>query len=324
MLTEQIVNSIGRHDLVSDSTLHVVTMVSNPARFHSRYRIFREWADAMRATANVKLHVAEIAFGDRHHEVTGQVQGASELQLRTSHEIWHKENAINLAVRHLLPPDWRYVAWVDADVFFSTPNWALETIHALQHYPVVQPWSEVLDLGPHGNVLNMFRSFGSVIQRGLRPQRYSDEPYIFGHSGFGWACTRHFWENVGGLMDFPILGSSDHHMCFAMINDAKYSVHGKMTPAFLKKVLDWQTLAYRQTSGHVGYVPGRAEHRWHGPKVARRYRERWQILIDHKFDPDQDLRRDAQGLLCLVGKPHLAEAVRRYFRERNEDSIDEG
>lgn len=38
----------------------------------------------------------------------------------------------------------------------------------------------------------------------------------YGHTGYVWACTRYFWENVGGLMDFCILGSADHNMALAM------------------------------------------------------------------------------------------------------------
>lgn len=322
MLTNYVVGGINRHDLVSDSTLHVIAPISNPARYHSRYRIFREWADHMRATPNVRLHVVELAFGDRHHEVTGQEPGASELQLRSPHELWHKENLINLGVR-LLPRDWRYVAWVDADVFFRCSNWALETIHQLQHYEVVQPWSECADLGPHGNALSLFRSFSGLVQRGIKQQTHAGEPYPYGHSGFAWACTRKFWENTGGLMDFPILGSADHHMAWAMIGQVHRSVHQKMPEAFKRRCREWQERAYRETAGNVACVPGLVEHRFHGPKGRRYYRERWDIFVKHGFDPDHDLRRDAQGLYFLAGKPALQEDIRRYMRSRHEDSTEE-
>ena len=48
MLTNYIANGISHHGLVNDSTLHVVAPVSNPARYHSRYKIFRDFAAAMR------------------------------------------------------------------------------------------------------------------------------------------------------------------------------------------------------------------------------------------------------------------------------------
>ena len=323
MISDHIVNQINRHDLVSDSTLHVVAVVSNPARYHSRYRLFREFAAKMRQTANVKLHVVELAFGDRHHEVASGDGVDSELRLRSSHELWHKENMINLGVERLLPRDWKYMAWVDADVAFNNDNWALETIHQLQHYQVVQPWSECLDLGPYGNVMSTFASFCSLVQRGVRIQAYSGEPYQYGHSGFAWACTRTFWENARGLIDWAILGSGDHHMAWAMLNQVDRSLHQQMPEPFKRKAREWQALAYRQTHGNLGYVPGFISHGFHGPKARRRYRERWDIFVKWAFDPDKDLRRDDQGLLYVVGKPGLEEDIRRYMRGRHEDSIEE-
>lgn len=322
MHTSNTANAINHHELVSDSTLHVVAVISNSARYHSRYRIFREWEKKMLETPNVKLYIVEAAFGDRHHEVTSSTN-PQHLQLRTSHEIWHKENMINLGVRHLLPKDWKYLAWVDADVFFNKTNWALDTIHELQRYDVVQPWSECIDLGPDGNTLNLFKSFTSLVCKGVKQQAKSTEPYPYGHSGFAWACTRKFWENVGGLMDFPILGSADHHMAWALIGRVNESIHGGMGDGFRRKCYEWQNHAMKVTNAHVGFVPGTLQHHFHGPKAKRFYRERWQILIDSKFDPDKDLHRDQQGLLYVVNKPRLVNDISAYMRSRNEDSIDE-
>src|SRR6185295_6285399 len=122
------------------------------------------------------LYVVEIAFADRHFEVTSSTN-PRHLQLRTSHELWHKENMVNLGVRHLLPRDWKYMAWVDGDVSFNNPNWALETIHALQHYKIVQPWSECVDLGPKGNVMRTHTSFCKLIASGIMPQAPADGGY---------------------------------------------------------------------------------------------------------------------------------------------------
>lgn len=323
MTTPQgIANAIKRHDLVTDSTLHVVAVVSNPARYHSRYRLFHEFAEAMRATPNVALHVVELAFGDRHHEIAVG-DGLSELRLRSSHVLWHKENMINLGVRHLLPRDWKYAAWIDADVFFNTSNWALETIHLLQHYPLVQPWSECADLGPHGGALTMYRSFGGLASRGVQMQSRATEPYPLGHSGYAWACTREFWENTGGLIDFAILGSGDHHMAWGSIGQIERSLHSGISDGYQRRCREWARSAYRVTHGNLACVPGLLQHRWHGSKTKRYYRERWQILIDNKYDPDHDLARDAQGLLYVRGKPQLEHDISRYMSARQEDGVEE-
>lgn len=315
-----IASQIHNPVLRSDNTLHVVAVVSNPERYHSRYRLARDFIGRMQATPNVKLHVVEAAHGDRAHELLDDGEG---LALRVNTNAWIKENMINLGVRHLLPRDWRYLAWVDADVEFRDPAWAQETLHQLQHFHVLQPWESCADLGHFGRIMQTHTSFGSMRQRDVRIQKWSGEPYPYGHSGFAWACTRTFWEQVGGLIDFAVLGSADHHQAWAMVGEVESTIHGKMSEAFKRRCREWQTRAMMLTHGDVGFAVGRIEHAFHGPKGRRYYRERWQILVDHGFDPDTDLMRDAQGCLHIVGKPALEAAIRKYNRSRCEDSIEE-
>jgi hypothetical protein len=322
MITSHIVNSILKPELQHDNTLHVIGVCSNPARYHSRYRVFREWVEHMKQTKNIQLHLVEAAIGDRQHEVT--VDSDGDLQLRTSSEIWIKENMINLGVKYLLPRDWRYMAWVDTDVFFRDPGWAQETLHQLQTFAVVQPWSDCADLGPQGGITQHFRSFGAQHQRRLPKQMFPDQTYYqYAHSGFAWACRREFYEAVAGLMDFAILGSADHHMAFAMIGEVYNTIHRGMLPSFFRRCYEWQSRALRVTNKEVGFVPGRIEHYFHGPKNRRYYRERWQIMVDAKFDPDHNLIYDAAGVVQLVGNPRLEQDVLMYNRSRHEDSIEE-
>ncbi len=311
-----LVNHNLRPELRSDNTLHVIGVISNPQQYHSRYRLGREWIEAMRSTPNVKLHIVETAFGDRHHEVD------SDLKLRNQSSIWIKESMINLGIRHRLPHDWKYAAWIDMDVFFRDPHWAQKTMHELQHFGIVQPWQNCVDLGPNGSILKTHQSFGSLHQSGVRKQRNQFEPYAYGHTGYAWACSRAFYEAVNGLLDFCILGSADHHMAWACVGDSNATIHRKMTASYFRKIHEWELKAIRITHGQVGYVPGRIEHSWHGSKVNRKYRERWQILIDNAYDPDHDLMYDPQGLIKLIGKPALEHAIHQYTVDRREDSID--
>ncbi len=319
-MTGHIVNQVQNHQLRSDNTLHVIGVVSNPVRYHSRYRLARQWQEAMEATPNVKTYTVEAAFGDRHHEVTEQKDG--HLQLRTKSEIWIKENMINLGVRHLLPRDWKYVAWVDADVFFREPHWAQETLHALQHFSIVQPWQQCADLGHHGNILDTHQSIGYLSQLGKLKPRGQSYPHG-GHSGFAWAATRDFWEQVTGLMDFCILGSADHHMALACLGEDDLRVSGKVEQGFFRRCVEWKNRATKITHNQIGYVHGRIEHSFHGPKRRRYYADRWKILVDNNYNPDTDLMYDAQGMIQLVGKPNLEAAIRKYNRSRYEDSIED-
>jgi hypothetical protein len=72
---------------------------------------------------------------------------------------------------------------------------------------------------------------------------------------------------------------------------------------------------------NIGYVPGLLIHEWHGKKKDRKYKSRWDILIEHGFDPDLDLKRDWQGVWQLTDRsPGLRDGFKAYFAARNEDS----
>jgi len=312
------------HHRPSD-TLHVIAVISNPARFETRYRLYREFAQRMGCNPRIQLHTVETAHGARAHAVT-KFEDPYHYQLRTDQELWQKEAMINAGLRRL-PHDWQYVAWIDADVQFVRPDWAEETIHQLQHFQIVQMFEHAIDLGPTGETLApVHTSLGSLVAAG-KPIKatatYYSEGAKFGHPGFAWAARREAIDAVGGLFDHGILGSSDHHMALALVGQAARSVPKGMHPNYRKAVAQWEARATTHLKGSFGALSGTLLHHWHGRKADRQYASRWEILLRHNFDPYADIYKDAQGLWRLHGnKPGLRDDIRRYFRSRNEDSID--
>jgi len=301
------------------SEFYVVACVMNPMRYQSRYRLYHQFAEHL-VSSGVRLLTVEVAYGDLPFAVT-EPGNQMHLQLRTWDILWHKENAINLGVSRL-PADWRYVAWIDADIQFINPDWARETVHQLQHHPVVQLWQDCLDLGPTGEVIGRATSFGYYWQIGQPMSLYWQEGYKSGHPGFAWAMQRSAFDEVGGLLDTAILGAGDHHMCGAFVGKWRQTTRQGVHPNYQDEVGRWadRAKALRQD---VGFVPGTILHHWHGSKVSRLYQERWEILIKHQFDPRSHLKRDWQGLYQLHQvSPALRDDLRRYFRARNEDSVD--
>ena len=72
--------------------LHIVSVYSNPYRWQRRREIFHDFRFHMETSPNVELHVVEVAFGDRPHEVT-TAGNPLDLQLRTDSSLWIKECA---------------------------------------------------------------------------------------------------------------------------------------------------------------------------------------------------------------------------------------
>lgn len=302
--------------------LDVIAVYANPVRWRSRLRLFHQF-EAHMIESGVRLTTIECAFGERPFELPHR-EGVNRVRVRAHSLCWTKENLINLAIQRL-PHDWRYIAWVDADIRFRKPHWASETVHALQQYQVIQPWSDCYDLGPDDDHLEQHRSFcrlwhdGKPIMQG--PKCGPGSPYRFAHPGYAWAATRQALEWLGGLIETAALGAGDHHMALALIGRVMESVPGGMHPGYIEPLKRWQDRACHHIGFNIGYLPGTIEHAWHGPKEARRYVDRWGVLVRHKFDPAEDLKRNVFGVLELAGnKPALRLDIDRYFRARDEDA----
>lgn len=316
-----------------DHPLHVITTLYNSPRYRNRWKLYEDFAFQCERSGAI-LHTVEVAFGDREFVFTDPCN-PNHLQLRTWHELWIKENLINLGVQ-TLPRDWRKVAWVDADVVFARADWADETKHALEHWPVVQMWSQLHDLNAEFEMLGQIRSFAAYWQEHgcciphhhRHPHHY---PYYHGHGypgapGLAWAMRREAWDILGGLIDYSILGASDWYMAHALTGQIDRVLRKHDKGRLAQKMREWQHRAEcgrwmeRPIVGNVGVVKGIAFHHYHGDKKFRRYQTREQILIRNKYDPDLDLKRDWQGLYQITDRtPQLRRDMHHYFHERKED-----
>ena len=301
--------------------LHVILVLSNPVMFKSRLQLFKDTVERMQKTAGVQLYIAELAFGHRPFEVTNAAN-PRHIQVRGTDEVWLKENLINIALSRL-PPEAKYIGWVDGDVDFVDPHWALESVHALQHYKVIQPWQNAVDLGPNGEHLELHKSFCYQYVRGALKKGKLSYGGEFGHPGYAWCARRETLNQLGGLIDWAILGSADHHMAMAFVGDIETSINQQMGASYHRKADIWQKRAFDVVQHDIGALKGTLLHHFHGKKKNRKYVERWQILIDNQYDPDVDIVHDVQGVIHLRGnKPKLRDDLRAYFRVRDEDSID--
>jgi hypothetical protein len=243
--------------------------------------------------------------------------------------LWIKECLINDGIKsavQLFGDSCQYISWVDGDVSFRDPQWALETLHELQHYAILQPWSICYDLGPKGEHVELHHSFCEVYLDGrsiVQGPRHNGKAYRFAHPGYAWAARRPALAFCGGLIDTAILGAADHHMALALIDKVADTYPNAVTAGYKAPLQRWQSRALTHSGfgRNVGIVRGTIEHLWHGPKRARGYIPRWTILERNLFDPATDLVRNEWGIWELAGnKPQLRRDIDRYFRQRDEDS----
>ena len=315
--------------------LYVIAVISNPVGYESRYRLYKNFEKHM-LQSGVELITVELATGDQEFAVTN-FYNKNHIQIRTESVLWYKENLINIGIS-ALPKDYKYVAWIDADITFINPNWVQETINALEKYKIVQMFATVFDLNAEGESMSIANSFGSMYVKGgsvVPPIRvnkitkrskdnggiYTDRK--FWHPGYAWAAKRETIEAVGGVMDFPIMGSSDHLMALSLVGEADRINHLDLSDGYTECIYRWEKKALNFVNGQIGYVPGSIAHHFHGKKINRGYHNRTQVLIDTQFNPITDLKKDKKGLLHLVVENErqvaLQNALIKYFKSRKED-----
>lgn len=320
--------------------LVVVTVISNPVRYRTRYELYKKFERSM-AEAGATLITVELAFGERPFVVT-EGDNPLHVQLRTEDEYWHKEPMANVGLHYALQlfPDARFFALIDADVQPMTGSarpWLEETVQQLQHYHVVQMFETAYDLDPNHKVIGepqesfMRKYVKSGYQLPKGGGFWEGHYYMeHGHPGYAWAYTRYALDNMssalgGPLIDFAILGAGDRHMALGLVGCMDQTFE-HLNKEYRHALMQWQTRCERWIKRDVGYVPGSIYHFWHGKKKDRGYTDRWKILRDNNFDPVLDLTRDTQGLYRLETwdprQMRLRDQIRSYFRSRNEDSID--
>lgn len=304
--------------------LHVVTAVTNPIRWKSRIALAR---DAIRAwvAEGANVTVVECANGERPYELD-DIAGATHIPVRAYTVSWSKESLINIGIGRL-PQDAKYIMTADADIHFRKRGWAAETVQALQLYSVLQPWTDAYDLGPNDEHLQAHKSFCSlyasgkpVVPTGPKFWKFAGGAYDYSHTGFVWAWTRRFLEEVGGLIEVAGMGSADHHMAYGLVGQIDKSLPGAVSGSYANALRRWQMRAVRSANFKIGAVPQTIEHRFHGRKEKRGYISRWDMFLRHGFDPETDLKRNTYGVIEFAGnKPGLERDFEAYLRSRDED-----
>jgi len=300
-----------------EEKLHVVAVVSNPCNFKIRYKLTNEFMKRMEKEPNVILYVVELAYNNQEFEVTS-ADNKRHLQVRGKIPLWHKENMINLGVRHLLPKDWKAFAWIDADIAFDNVHWAEDTLKLLNTggKDFLQLFTHCIDMDFDKKMMNTFTSFGYQYSHNFK----KGVGMNYWHPGFAWACNRKAYDKLGGIFEAGILGSGDNIMCHCFINKAVDSLKTGMSQEYQDFVRDYQEKIQGLT---LGYVSGPVRHYFHGKKENRNYYGREDILIKYQYDPFADISRDELGLIIPTKTFSLSfqRDILTYFKERNEDEM---
>ena len=308
--------AIANNDPIEEK-LNVIIVISNPCLYAKRYILLKEFVKRIEEEEeHVNLFIVEMIYENQKFIVTDK-KNKNHLQVKTDVPIWHKENMINLAVKYLLPSNYKAFAWVDADVEFENNSWAMDTLKILNGCKdVVQLFSHCVDMSNENTNLNIFNSFGYSFNKG---KKFTTKGQDYWHPGYAWAITKKAYDKIGGIYDKGILGSGDSIMALAFINKAESMNNINYSDDYNNSMLEYQLKASKL---RLGYVPGVIRHYYHGSKKNRQYTERWKLLMKYNYSPIEHLTYDKQGILIPTQTfpSDFKEDIMNYFRERKEDN----
>jgi len=200
---------------------------------------------------------------------------------------------------------------VDADVLFhNRTEWAKDAEKALDEYPMIQVFEK---LWSTDSDLNLTNCVPGIIHAGT--ETTNAKP------GYGWAARREILEKLP-LLDSHIMGGGDTMMYYAGMGMFNNFMLTRTNIEWRRAFLKWAAKFYREIKGNIGCIPGALTHLYHGTYADRQYIERWIILSKNRFDPENDIKINKNGIWEWASdKPELHEEVAEYFEERKEDEI---
>lgn len=301
------------------SKLAVITCLFNPSNYDSKNKNFNIFYENIKKQT-ADIFVVELSF-------TGKFEtrkNARRLHIHGSEKniMWQKERLLNLAVKNLVPDNYEYIAWLDADViFFNNDNWILEAIEQLKAYKVIQLFERAWQSQP--NVAFPVNPKLGIVRKTVSDQLFNNQTLLKAEHGFGWAARREFFEHVG-LYDRNIIGGADTMMfnaCFEALRCTEpWHIVEHLNPAWARSGQKWLKRAISYIEGSATFISGDLVHLYHGSRHNRQYWNRNRILVDNNYDPSVDICINKDGIWeWNTNKFSMCDAVRRYFDDRRED-----
>lgn len=310
--------------LDKDDILYIVISVFSPYGRDIRTKLAQEFIDRIETLQKnghpVQICVIELLYSTQKNFL--KVSNSDfHLQIQYKHDIYlfNKENLINVGVKKLLPPQWKWMAWVDADIEFKDEFWVEKTIKLFKsgQYDVLQLFSICRYLSKDNTPQEYFHSSISLLYNShlLKNKKYR-------HPGFAWACSRKAFDKMEGLFEYAIIGGGDFIMeaCFTNrfhIIEKKFNEN----PEFLNYIRNFYEKVKDFTYNFLNIL---IEHHYHGERKNRMYINRNEIILKNKFSPEKDMIKPFENLGFSILVPtiefyeKIESKIKEYFQSRKE------
>ena len=292
--------------LIKDN-LHVIIVFENPCLYVKRRYLTEFFLKQIQKERNIKIYVVELCYAEQIPVIIDP-KNPNHIAIYTGNSpLWHKENLINIGVKKLLPKNWEAFAWIDSDIKFDNPYWALETLKFLKHKKdIVQLFSHVLDPGNNESY------------PGFAYERIKIKENKFFRPGGAWAINRKAYERIGGIFDYDILGNGDTILAYSMSGYGLKALPKNISAGYRDLIVEYQKKVFNLK---FGFIPGNISQYYHGSRKNRNYGGRTKLFVKHQFDPIKHLIRLKNGLIepSKMCPKQLLDDIYTYFKNRKED-----
>lgn len=290
--------------------------------YFNRKSIFNNFHVAYDSHRQLTPHVKVVEVARSGHfnlKIPGVTQMSSEQCL------WQKERVINYAAKHLTD-DYKYIAYVDADLLFTDPNWISKTKDKLGNKnTVVQPYSNIRYL-PKGHTKYqgvMLESLPSLSKQVLDlggndayVSKYLTNSVAHGVPGGAWAMSLDDLRSRP-IYDLSIVGGADSVQSFMFLGLPVGTAKKRHT--HLAPDIEAMEQSYSKWMGYrdIACVDQDLMHINHGSFCNRQYGSRY--AVSNLINISTDLE-EVNGLYHYTGdNDKFLKALEVFFDNRHED-----
>jgi GR25 family glycosyltransferase involved in LPS biosynthesis len=286
--------------------LAVITTFFNPKNYINLKYNYLKFSEKIKEKAD--LFPIELSFND---DFFIQDKNVIRIKGNESNVLWQKEKLLNIALSKL-PEEYTNIAWIDCDIIFENQNWVDEVNEKLKYYKVLQLYENAKRLDDNGDIERISEGAISRIAR-----VNFVENVLYGIPGFAWAIRREVIDKVK-FLETQIIGGADALMYYSFFGVDDSILHKKMNKEWFDIYMNWFSKSHLEINGSVSYIKGNILHLYHGKMINRNYENRYKILTENNFNPEEDLIEDVNNLWKFKDK-ELSKKMSKYFESRNED-----
>lgn len=302
----------------SNVQLGVVACYYNPCNYLSKFINFLDFYFKLKETSDITIKIIE-AYSSTSMYALKNTISESITSIKCESVYWQKEELINIGIRSCIEMGITKICWLDGDIEFQNSNWSEIILSQLEKHEVVQVFSESNTPIGYNNKKNIEMSF----VKKLKSSNY--HPFDRkGEIGYGYAYNV---EILGEDLLYMngVIGGGDFLNILPFISSLNSETIKKdryfrdANENMISDYLHWyQTI--KKDNINLGYCNNTIQVAFHGYRKNRNYVKREKILKELNFDPTIDYINE-QGGLRSIQNENLRVYLKRYFRERNEDTF---